>query len=87
MLADQMGNLLSRICSPRLLAKMTPWSESADRDEELDLLLSGLRHTFEGRMESMAISKACEGVMEAILAVSVWFPSCASRFPSRERSS
>lgn len=67
-LADQIGNLLSRISSPRLLAKMQPWT-SADRNAELDAQLESLREMFETRMEEVEISQACEGVMDLIATV------------------
>lgn len=69
-LADNLGNLLSRISSPRLLNKMDEWQEDRDADEEMDSLLASMRDNYEERMESVGITRACEGVMDVVQAVS-----------------
>lgn len=65
-----MGNLVSRISSPRLLAKMRPWTP-ADRNAEIDASLAALREVYQTRIEGMEISKACEGIMDILGDVSV----------------
>lgn len=67
-LADQIGNLLSRISSPRILGKMTDFT-SADQDAELDDTLGKLRNVVCGHMEAYAISRACDSVLDVISTV------------------
>jgi methionyl-tRNA synthetase len=67
--SDQIGNLLSRISSPRLLSKMKPWTPE-DENVELDEVLSGLRGTYETRMDEIGITKACEAIMDLMGIVS-----------------
>lgn len=64
-LADQIGNLLSRISSPKILSKMGTF-KAEDREVEFDKQLSGLRDKFEEQMEAYGISRACEGVMDVV---------------------
>ncbi|KAK6910337.1 methionine-tRNA ligase [Kwoniella mangroviensis CBS 8886] len=77
-LADQFGNLLSRISGSKMLKKATRdlnlvTPESQDRDEELDRLLSGLRDEFENKMEVYGVSGACQTVMDVIAATNKLF--------------
>lgn len=69
LLADQIGNLLSRMSAPRLLAKVGEWKEEY-RDPDLDWLMSSLRGEFESRFEAYQITKACEGLLDVVVAVS-----------------
>ncbi|WVR07230.1 methionine-tRNA ligase [Kwoniella sp. DSM 27419] len=77
-LADQFGNLLSRISGPKMLAKATrnldfSSPDSADRDAELDGLMSGMRSEFETKMEGYAVAPACAGAMDVIAATNKLF--------------
>lgn len=81
LLADQMGNLLSRISGAKLLKKAKrefDWGDEKagkkgkDRDEELDGMMAGMREEFEGKMEVFGVSQACAGVMDVIMAVSAF---------------
>lgn len=81
LLADQMGNLLSRISGAKLLKKAKrefDWGDEKagekgkDRDEELDRMMAGMREEFEGKMEVSGVSQACAGVMDVIMAVSAF---------------
>ncbi|WVW83676.1 methionine-tRNA ligase [Kwoniella bestiolae CBS 10118] len=77
-LADQFGNLLSRISGTKMLKKATRnldlvSSGSQDRDEELDRLLGGLRDEFESKMEVYGVSGACQSVMDVIAATNKLF--------------
>ncbi|OCF36953.1 methionine-tRNA ligase [Kwoniella heveanensis BCC8398] len=72
-LADQFGNLLSRISGPKMLKKATreldlTTAGSPDRDDELDRLMGGLRGEVEERMEGCGVSQACAAVMDVIAA-------------------
>jgi len=73
-LADQVGNLLSRISSPKILAKMQPFTES-DRDKGMEETLSGLRERVCGHMEEYAVTRACDSVLEVVGTVSIPHPS------------
>lgn len=68
-LADQIGNLLSRISSPRILAKMGQFKPE-DRDIGFDQSLNDLRDAKCDHMEVYAISKACDSVLDVIATVS-----------------
>jgi methionyl-tRNA synthetase len=68
-LADQIGNLVARISSPSLLRKVKRF-DNGDQDPELDEALSTMRNEFGSRMEAYQITRACEGVIEVIMAVS-----------------
>ncbi|WWC70413.1 methionine-tRNA ligase [Kwoniella pini CBS 10737] len=81
-LADQFGNLLSRISGNKMLKKAnreldfsSPNSE--DRDTDLDSLLSNLKGEFENKMENYNISGACASVMEVIAAANKLFTNLA----------
>lgn len=67
-LADQVGNLLSRISSPKVLGKMKAF-EKGDRDVEVEERLSGLRERVEGHMESYAVTRACDSILEVVATV------------------
>ena len=75
-LADQIGNLLSRISSPRILAKMGPFTPE-DRDPEFEAALTALRVVVCDHMEAYAVSKACDSILEVIASVS----PCTLPFP------
>ncbi len=84
LLASQIGNLLGRISSPKLLSRFlelptdnsaTNVSQSAEDGEsdaasDLKLQLSWMRDLFEKRMEDREVTKALEGVMEVVAEVS-----------------
>ncbi|WWC89531.1 methionine-tRNA ligase [Kwoniella dendrophila CBS 6074] len=77
-LADQFGNLLSRISGTKMLKKAIreldlKSSESKDKDEELDSLLTNLKDEFELKMENYNISGACSSVMDVISATNKLF--------------
>ncbi|WWC93969.1 methionine-tRNA ligase [Kwoniella sp. B9012] len=77
-LADQFGNLLSRISGSKMLKKATRDLDlvtltSQDRDEDLDRLLGGLRDEFENKMEMYGVSGACQSVMDVIAATNKLF--------------
>ncbi|WWC61657.1 methionine-tRNA ligase [Kwoniella dejecticola CBS 10117] len=81
-LADQFGNLLSRISGGKMLKKANreldfSSQNSEDRDPELDSLLSGLKGEFENKMESYNISGACASVMDCIAAANKLFTNLA----------
>ncbi|WVO16455.1 methionine-tRNA ligase [Cryptococcus depauperatus] len=74
LLAAQMGNLLSRISSSKILKKANrEFDMMHDRDEELDTLLSGLREDFENKMENYMVNQACGVVMDTIMATNKLF--------------
>ncbi|KAK8864207.1 methionine-tRNA ligase [Kwoniella newhampshirensis] len=80
LLADQVGNLLSRISGPKMLKKATREFDPAspeDRDVELDRLLGGLRDDFESKMEGYMVNHACGVVMEVIMATNKLFTDLA----------
>jgi methionyl-tRNA synthetase len=68
-LSDQIGNLLSRISSPRILGKMGPFSLE-DRDPMFDAQLTDLRDVVCAHMEEYAVSKSCDSILEVIASVS-----------------
>jgi methionyl-tRNA synthetase len=68
-LADQVGNLLSRISSPKILAKMQAFSEN-DRDKDVEETLSGLRDRVCAHMEEYAVTRACDAILEVVALVS-----------------
>lgn len=68
-LADQIGNLLSRISSPRILGKMAPFAPE-DRDADVDQSLNALRDTIAGHMESYLVSRACDSILDVVSTVS-----------------
>ncbi|RSH81542.1 methionyl-tRNA synthetase [Saitozyma podzolica] len=72
LLADQIGNLVARISSPSLLRKVKRFDDG-DRDSELDEALSTMRNEFGSRMEAYQITRACEGVIEVIMAANRLF--------------
>lgn len=74
-LQDQIGNLLSRIASPRILANMVDFTPE-DRDIAVETKLSALRDTVQAHMEVYAVSKACDSVLDVIATVS---PSSRTR--------
>ncbi|KIR33577.1 methionine-tRNA ligase [Cryptococcus deuterogattii MMRL2647] len=95
LLADQMGNLLSRISGAKLLKKAKrefDWGDEKtgekgkDRDEELDRMMAGMREEFEGKMEVFGVSQACAGVMDVIMATNKLFTSLAPWSPSTPSS-
>lgn len=67
-LADQVGNLLSRIASPKVLKKMGTF-EDGDRDMGVEEKLNGLRDRVCGAMEGFAVTKACESILEVVATV------------------
>jgi methionyl-tRNA synthetase len=67
-LSDQVGNLLSRISSPKVLGKMKAFEEG-DRDLEVEEKLSGLRDRVESHMEGYAVTRACESILEVVATV------------------
>jgi methionyl-tRNA synthetase len=71
-LADQVGNLLSRISSPRILEKMQAFTPE-DRVEEIEETLSGLRDRVGGLMEGYAVTRACDAILEVVATVSLPF--------------
>jgi hypothetical protein len=60
---------VSRISSPSLLKKVKRF-DIGDRDPELDEAMSTIRDEYGSRMEGYQITRACEGVIEVIMAVS-----------------
>lgn len=79
LLADQVGNLLSRISGAKVLKKAErefDWGNGktgdtgVDRDEELDGMMARMREEFEGKMEMFGVSQACASVMDVIMVVS-----------------
>lgn len=68
-LADQIGNLLSRISSPRILGKMGPFTPE-DKDPAFEASLTGLRDVVCDHMDVYAVSKACDSILEVIASVS-----------------
>ncbi|WWD17494.1 methionine-tRNA ligase [Kwoniella shandongensis] len=80
LLADQMGNLLSRISGAKMLKKATREfdpSSSEDRDVDLDGLLAGLRDDVESKMEGYMVNHACGAVLEVIMATNKLFTDLA----------
>lgn len=84
LLADQVGNLFSRISGAKVLKKAErefDWGNEKtrdrgeDRDEELDGMMARMREEFEGKMEVFGVSQACAGVMDVVMAVSA-FSTC-----------
>ncbi|EIW70887.1 hypothetical protein TREMEDRAFT_43432 [Tremella mesenterica DSM 1558] len=73
LLADQMGNLLSRMCSDKILGKVEEFIW--ERDNEMDKLLSDMKIRWEERMEVYGVSKACEGIMEVVASANRLFTS------------
>ena len=71
LLADQMGNLLARLASPRILGRVTQW-----QGERVDGL-GEMRDAFEKRMEGYAVTRACEGVMDAVAEANRAFTAAA----------
>jgi methionyl-tRNA synthetase len=69
-LSDQIGNLLQRISSPKLLLAVGDFRQQ-DRDAELDGLMSGLRDTVDTKMATYEITAVCQTVMELVMAVSL----------------
>lgn len=69
-LADQVGNLLSRISSPKILAKMQAFAES-DRDRAMEEALTGLREKVCSHMEEYAVTRACDSVLDVVATVSL----------------
>ena len=69
-LADQVGNLLSRISSPKILAKMQPFTEG-DRDVGVEEKIEGLRDRVCAHMEEYAVTRACDAILEVVATVSV----------------
>jgi methionyl-tRNA synthetase len=67
-LADQVGNLLSRIASPKVLKKMGTFEEG-DRDVGVEEKLNGLRERVCGAMEGFAVTRACESILEVVATV------------------
>lgn len=67
-LADQVGNLLGRISSPKVLGKMGVFEEG-DRDVEVEEKLNGLRERVAGCMVGFAVTKACESILEVVATV------------------
>jgi len=67
-LADQVGNLLSRIASPKVLKKMGTFEE-VDRDMGVEEKLNSLRDRVCGAMEGFAVTKACESILEVVATV------------------
>lgn len=69
-LADQIGNLLSRISSPRILGKMVDFTPQ-DRDPEADDSLNALRDAVTGHMDLYLVSRACDSILDVISTVSI----------------
>jgi len=67
-LADQVGNLLSRIASPKVLKKMGTFDDG-DRDIEVEEKLNDLRDRVCGAMEVFAGTRACESILEVVSTV------------------
>ncbi|WVQ77273.1 methionine-tRNA ligase [Cryptococcus sp. DSM 104548] len=87
LLAAQIGNLLSRLSSPKILNKATaPFSPSSDNDPELDGLLANMRGEFERRMEVYGVGPACAGVMDVIFAANKLFTDLAPWSPTSPSS-
>ena len=72
-LADQVGNLLSRISSPKVLGKMGKFEEG-DRDSDMEEKLNGLRERVLGHMEGYAVTRACESILEVVATVCLSLP-------------
>ncbi|ODN80043.1 methionine-tRNA ligase [Cryptococcus amylolentus CBS 6039] len=87
LLASQIGNLLSRLSSPKILNKATaPFSFSSDNDPELDGLLSNMRGEFERKMEVYGVGPACAGVMDVIFVANKLFTDLAPWSPETPSS-
>ncbi len=77
-LQGQLGNLLSRVLAPKILARLGPSEGSIEiarpktdpRTEELQRSLEALPHRFDGLMADFELSKALEAVFESIARVS-----------------
>jgi methionyl-tRNA synthetase len=67
-LADQVGNLFSRISSPKVLGKMRAFEEG-DRDLEVEEKLNGLRGKVGEFMEGYSVTRACESILEVVATV------------------
>lgn len=70
-LAAQVGNLLARIASPKLLERVGELPAAVhEEDQALHELLRNMRGGFEARMEKFEIQRALDGVMDVVMEVS-----------------
>lgn len=70
-LQDQLGNLVSRISSPRLLRKVGEWNESMV--EERLRMLRTLREEYEERYEAYELTHACGLLLDTLAEVNRYF--------------
>jgi methionyl-tRNA synthetase len=66
----QVGNLLNRVMSPALLKKMQGEIGQEHPRPHLDTRLANVRDDVERWMEDFQVTKACEEVIELLMAVS-----------------
>lgn len=74
-LQDQLGNLVSRLSSPKVLANVSSFEGKAQ--PYLDGALSSLRDEAEARFEECNISAACEAVLSMLGEVNKFFTDAA----------
>lgn len=74
-LQDQLGNLVSRIASPRLLSKVGPWDD-AMAEPKLDVLKT-LRDEYEAKYETYELTRACALLLDTLAEVNKYFTESA----------
>lgn len=65
----QIGNLLNRVVSTGMLKKLKGGTEQDLPQPSLDAKLASVRDEVEKRMEEFQVTKACEEIIELLMAV------------------